>query len=114
MNTLEQTTKITTDENGFDLKTAFDALFVLFGTSNQGKTSTLYELLRLLGNKSKVVNSAVTAFIKSMEREDSKTGKLYYADTRVVIPYANHDIAIATFGDNVGVCEDNMFFFRKK
>lgn len=114
METIKQTTMITTDENGFDLKTAFDALFVLFGTSNQGKTSTLYELLRLLGSKSKAVSTrAVTTFIKSMERVDPKTGKLYYADTRVVIPYENYHIAIATFGDYREVCEDNMFFFRQ-
>lgn len=115
METIKYTTKITTDDYGFDLKAAFDALFVLYGTSNQGKTSTLYELLKLLGSRSKTVNTrTVTTFIKSMGKKDPKTGKLYYADTRVVIPYENHYIAIATFGDNREVCEDNMFFFRQE
>ena len=107
-------TKNVTDENGFDIKTAFDALFILFGTSNQGKTSTLYELLRLLGRKSKDIKTkAVTSFIKDMERIDPKTGRLYYEDTRVIIPYGKFYIAIATFGDYRDVCEDTMFFFRQ-
>lgn len=104
----------TTDENGFDLKVANHALFVLFGTSNQGKTSTLYELLRLLGSKSKAVNRAVSTFVKGMERTDPNTMRLYYADTRVVIPYEKYHIAIATFGDNISACEDNIFFFRQE
>lgn len=106
---------IKTDEYGFDLKTQFHALYVLYGTSNQGKTSTLYQLLKLIGSKSKSVNTRdITGFIKSMERTDSKTGKLFFADTRVIIPYENNQIAVSTFGDNLWVCEENMFFFRQQ
>lgn len=104
-----------TDEYGFDLKIQFKALYILYGTSNQGKSSTLYQLMKHIGGHSKSVNTrAISAFIKSMERKDSKTGRLYFADTRIVIPYDKCQIAISTFGDNLRVCEENMFFFRQE
>lgn len=105
----------TTDEFGFDLKTSYDALFVLFGTSNQGKTSTLFRLIYLLGRKSKNVDTkSVSAFIKQHEKVDLSTGRLFYSDVRIVIPYQGKQIAIATFGDYREVCETNMSFFRRK
>lgn len=104
-----------TDEFGFDLKTPFDALFILYGTSNQGKTSTLFRLMYLLGRKSKDVETkSMNTFIKHHESVDPSTGKLSYSDVRIVIPYQGKQVAIATFGDNREVCENNMFFFRRQ
>ena len=102
MTTTEQLShqkEVKTDEYGFDLKKTNDALFILYGTANQGKTSTLFYLLLLLGRKSKTINNkSLISFIKKFERI-APTGGLSYADVRVVIPYEGKHIAITTFGD---------------
>lgn len=91
----------------------YENLIILYGLSHTGKTSTLYQLLKLIGMaSSKVSSAAITAFVKSQERIDAKTGRLYYADCRIIIPFDKILVAIATYGDGREVCEDNMHFFR--
>ena len=90
------------------------ALIILYGNANKGKTSTLFQLLSLIGNKSSsILKTAIATFIQGKMKMKPNKG-CYYGDARIVITYCGIQIAIATYGDNQKNCEDNMSFFRQE
>ena len=82
------------------------ALIILFGLGNQGKTSTLTDLLFLLTNVD-VANYVNNNFI-------SKKKQNHYQDNYYVLHYNDSTIFIATYGDGSSECERNQDFFEHK
>ncbi len=76
---------------------------VLYGNRNQGKTTTLMDLVVLLGGGSAALEKALKSAL---------LGKKRYKDARFVIKYNDFIIHIATGGDSWAVCRGNTQFFE--
>ena len=74
-------------------------IVVIYDTSNQGKTSTLRELVNLLANSMPNTNGDIRAIIQDYHVKGQKK---------------KVNIYIATCGDTTDVIEDNIRFFRSK
>ncbi len=84
------------------------ALIVLYGLGNQGKTTTLTHLLFLLTN-----NSAKNYVDKNLV-QTGKNGNQHYNDAYYILEYNSALIFIATYGDGRNECERNNDFFAGK
>lgn len=86
------------------------ALIVLFGLGNQGKTSTLFDLLFLLTSNSNQIKIHINKYFTKKNRK----GQLCYKDGYFVLYYSDNPIFISTCGDGAAECERNKDFFERK
>lgn len=76
---------------------------ILYGSKNQGKSTTLRELVILLGGGSPTLENDLKSFLLVKKR---------YKDAHFIIEYENHIIHISTGGDSWSVCRGNTQFFE--
>ena len=86
----------------------YQSLIVLYGLGNQGKTSTLTDLLFLL------TNARVRDFINKNLTKMDKKGLMHYKDGCYVLRYKGRGVFISTYGDGRIECERNKDFFESK
>jgi hypothetical protein len=89
-------------------KIRHQALIILYGLGNQGKTSTLTDLLFLL------TNAQVKHFVNKNFTKKDKKGLLHYKDGYYVLRYKGKGVFISTYGDGRIECERNKDFFECK
>lgn len=83
-------------------------LFVIVcGKSNQGKTSSLMELVIKLGGGS-------TSLENDIKKEFLNPKSKRYNDARFVVEYNEYYIYVATAGDNWFTCRTDINFFERK
>lgn len=89
-------------------KNEHQALIVLYGLGNKGKTSTLTDLVFLLTN----------ARIKGMINRNfiyvDKNGNQHYKDAYYVLKYSEKTFFVSTYGDGREECENNIAFFERR
>ena len=76
---------------------------ILYGSRNQGKSTTLRELVIMLGGGSPSLVHAIKLALLVKKR---------YKDARFIIEYDNHIIHIGTGGDSWSICRGNTQFFE--
>ncbi len=84
------------------------SLIVLYGLGNQGKTSTLTDLLFLLTN-ARIRDYVNAYFVRTMSN-----GSICYNDGYYVLKYERRSVFIATYGDGREECERNKDFFEHR
>ena len=89
-------------------KNEHQALIVLYGLGNKGKTSTLTDLVFLL------TNARVKGEINKIFINIDKNGNQRYRDAFYVVMYKGKRIFISTGGDGREICENNIAFFERK
>ncbi len=85
------------------------ALIVLYGLANQGKTSTLMDLLFHLTN-----NNQVKQYVDKHFTKKNRKRQQCYKDGYFVLSYMDNSIFISTCGDGAAECERNKDFFERK
>lgn len=77
---------------------------ILYGEQNQGKTTTLMELVVMLGGGSASLENAVKTNFFDGKR---------YDDARFIIEFGDKIIYVATEGDTWAACRQNTCFFER-